>query len=81
MHEAYGPRARFEHFAADMLYAIAAKGTIDTDKTRRFGELLEDVYRNPFEKRKADPKRDMSASEIKDYLVQKIRKLREELEG
>lgn len=81
MHEAYGPRARFERFAADMLYAIAAKGSIDTDRTKRFGELLEDVYRNPFDKEKAAPAKNMSASEIKDYLVQKIRKLREELEG
>ena len=70
-----GHEARFERYAADMLYVIASGNRLDTDKAERFGKILEDVYRNPFEK----AKKLMTASEIKEYLIAKIDKTIKEM--
>ena len=66
-----GPRARFERYAAEMLYVIASKGQLDTDVAQRFGSILEEYYANPFEKKK--PAKKMSAADIKSYVSEKIR--------
>lgn len=66
---ANGQTARFERFAADMLYNIATGGHIDTNKVERFGRQLEEVYRNPFERKVQGPQ---TAAEIKQYLLDKL---------
>lgn len=67
--EVDGPRAKFERYAADMLYVVASKGQLDTDTAKRFGEILEEYYANPFEKKK----KKMSAADIKSYVSEKLR--------
>lgn len=69
--ETLGQRSRFERFAADMLYFAAAGKQIDTDRTPRFADQLESVFKNPFEK--AEKK--MTAEEIRQYTLNKIRGL------
>lgn len=71
-YEANGQRARFERFMAELMFRIAGGEHIDTECTKRFGEQLDVIYANPFEK-KAKP---MTASEIKDHILSKIRELR-----
>lgn len=65
----FSQRARFERFAADMLYIIAAGSRIDPDRTERFGKQVEDVFRNPFVKQVKKPE---TAAEIKEYMIKKI---------
>lgn len=67
--EVDGPRAKFERYAADMLYIIASKAQLDTDVARKFGDILDAYYGNPFEKKK----KKMTAAEAKDHIVKKIR--------
>lgn len=55
---------------------IATGQHIDPDKSRRFGEQLDAVYQNPF----VQPKREMSAGEIKEHLLERIRETRRALE-
>ena len=74
-----GQRARFERFAADMLYVIASGGHIDTDAIKRFGEQLDEIYANPFEKKASEKK--MTAADIKDHVASKIKGLLQEMEG
>ena len=77
-HEMLGPRARFERYAADMLYWIAAGKHIDPDRSPRFSDLIDDVYRNPFKKKKTEK---MTAEDIKQHLLQRIRETRMRLEA
>lgn len=76
--EALGQRARFERFAANMLYTIASGRNIDTDRVETFGAQLDEVYSNPFGKKKE--KGPQTAAEVKDYILDKIRKRIQELE-
>ena len=73
-------QARFERFAASMLYAIAAGSKIDTDKTEPFSRQVNDLYRNPFEE-KQQKKQPETAAEIKAYIRGKIRELRGKTNG
>ena len=74
-----GQMSRFERFAADMLYVITSGGHLDTDVVKRFGEQLDEIYANPFEKRVPDKK--MTAADIKDHVASKIKGLLQEMEG
>lgn len=71
-HEALGQRARFERYAASMLYAIAAGIKIDTDRVERFGAQVDKVYANPFVTKKQEPR---TAAEIKAHLIERIDEL------
>lgn len=61
---------------AEMVYVIASGEKIDMDRTKRFGVQLDEVYANPFEKKQQKP---TSAAEIKNYMLDKIAKLRKKL--
>lgn len=74
-HEANGQQARFERFMADMIFFLAGGQHIDTERTARFGEQLDKLYENPFEKKKQP----QTAAEIKAYILGKVRALREKL--
>lgn len=67
-HEALGHRARFERYAADLLYAIAAGKKIDTDRFERFGAQVDKVYANPFEAKE----KPMTAAEVKQHICERI---------
>ena len=67
-HDVLGQRGRFERFAAEMLYIMAAGAHIDTNRVERFGVQLDEIYRNPFEK-KEQP---MTAAEIKRYIIKRL---------
>lgn len=71
-HETMGQRARFERFAADMLYTIAAGAKVDTNRVTRFGVQLEEVYRNPFRKKAPELK---TAAEIIQHVCDRIDEL------
>jgi len=77
VYDVNGHRARFERYAADMLYVIASGNKLDTDKAERFGIVLEDFYRSPFSHKTGKLK---TAADIKAYLLQKIDETRERLE-
>lgn len=64
-----GQRARFERFAAEMLYFIAAGVRINTDRCERFSRQVEDLYANPFVKKKQEPR---TAAEITQYVAHRI---------
>lgn len=70
--------ARFERFAASMLYTIASGAKIDTDKTEPFWKQVEELYANPFERKAAQP---VTAEEIKAHVLKKIRELRGKRDG
>ena len=76
--ETMGQRARFERFAANMLYMIASGRNIDTDRVETFGAQLDEIYANPFGAKKE--KGPQTAAEVKDYILDKIRKRIQELE-
>ena len=67
-HETLGQRARFERYAAELLYMIAAGKRIDESRAERFGKQLEKYFVNPFDK----PRKEMTAAEIKDYIYAKV---------
>lgn len=69
-------QARFERFAADMLFSIASGIKIDAEKSPRFRVQIDEIYANPFEKKKAKNTKPMTADEIKQYIRGKIRALR-----
>lgn len=70
--ETLGLHARFERFAAKMLYAIAAGWKIDTERVPQFCEEIEKLYVNPFEKRVPQPQ---TAAEIKEYVLNRVEEL------
>ena len=74
-HERIGPRARFERYAADMLFWIASGKHIDDEKSPRFEEFIDSIYRNPF----GEKKKPMTAKDIKQHVLQKIQEARERL--
>ena len=43
-----GQTARFERFAADMLYMIASGRKYDMDAVEMFGKQVDEVWKNPF---------------------------------
>ena len=57
---------------ADLLFILASGQHIDPDRTPRFREILEDVYRNPFEKSVKQPE---TAEEIISYICGKVEEL------
>lgn len=74
IHEALGPRARFERFAADMLFEIAAGIKIDAKRSERFSKQIDEIYRNPFVPVKKSPK---TKDEIVNYIYQKVEEARQ----
>lgn len=73
-------QARFERFAASMMYALAAGIRIDTDKTEPFSHQVNDLYKNPFEEKNRQ-KQPTTAAEIKAHVLGKIRELRGRIDG
>ena len=71
-HEANGPGARFQRYMADMAYVIATGQKADEDKTPRFADIVEKIYKNPFEKQEKKPR---TAAEIKQHIIDKIDEL------
>ena len=67
-HDVAGHTARFERFAADLLYIIASGKHIDDLRTRKFGEQIEELYRNPFAKKN----RLNSADDVKKYILHRL---------
>jgi len=55
-----------------MLYTIAAGAKVDTNRVKRFGYQLEEVYRNPFKKRPPELK---TAAEIIQHVCDRIDEL------
>ncbi len=76
-HHANGREAQFDRFVANLLYVIASGKRIDDTRTPKFGKILEDLYENPFtkKKRKKQPK---TSAEIKNYICGRIQELIEE---
>ena len=74
MHEALGPRARFERYAADMLYMIAAGIKIDTKRSEKFSKQIDEIYRNPFVKVEKKPE---TKEDIVDYIYRKVEEARQ----
>ena len=70
-----GQRARFERFAADLLFTIASGKHIDDVRSVRFGKILDELYANPFEKKAKQPQ---TKAEITEYISKKISDLIEE---
>lgn len=64
-----GQRARFERYAANMLFIIASGQHVDVEQTPRFGTIVDEVYKNPFVKRE----KPMSAEDIRQYTLRKVR--------
>ena len=70
-HNVLGQTARFERFAAGLLFKLAAGQKIDPEKSEPFSAQVETIYSNPFEEqKKAEP---MTAAEIKSYLLEKMK--------
>ena len=53
--DVFGQRARWERYTANLLYVIASGQKIDANMATQFGELLDEVYANPFEERINEP--------------------------
>lgn len=53
--DVFGQRARWERYTANLLYVIASGQKIDENRAPQFGELLDEVYANPFEERIKEP--------------------------
>lgn len=68
-HEVVGQRARFERYAADMLFMLASGQRVDAEKTPRFVTIVDEIYRNPFVRRE----KPMSAEDIRKYTLRKVR--------
>lgn len=64
-----GAHARAERFVANMVYRIAAGQRIDPDATPMFGEQLDEVYANPFERLKKKKKQPQTFAEIREYVI------------
>ena len=64
-HEAFGLTARFQRYAAEMLFMIASGKKLDAERSTTFSEIVDKVYRNPFEKKIKTPQ---TAEEIKAYV-------------
>jgi len=66
-----GQTARFERFAANMLYVLAKGHRIDQEQVEPFGVQLDEIYRNPFRK----PEKEMTAEEIKKHVLDRLNAL------
>ena len=64
-----GQRARFERYAADMLYLIATGQRADPELLERFGAQVDEVYRNPFKRQRRQPQ---TAAEIREYIIMRL---------
>lgn len=67
-----GPEARWRRFTADLLHILAAGQHIDPERTPKYGEILNEIYHNPFEKKLPQPE---TAEEIKAYIVGRLEEL------
>lgn len=67
-----GQTARYERFMADLMFFVASGKHIDPEKSPRFAEQVEKVYRNPFKK----PQKPRTAAEVKEHILTRIRELR-----
>ena len=65
-----GQTARFQRYAAELLYVIAADRKIDPDRMPRFAEQVDEIYKNPFGETAKTKK--MSADEIKQHIWNKL---------
>lgn len=63
-----GQTARFERYAANLLYLIAAGRKIEQGELEPFGKQLDEIYRNPFKKMESE----MTAEEIRLSVVRKL---------
>lgn len=71
-HSALGQTARFERFAAEMLFYMASGRRIDPDRAERFSVQVDAIYANPFVPVKKQPQ---TAEEIKQYISGRIDEL------
>ena len=69
VHEVYGQTARFQRYAASMLYAIAGGQKIDMNRTEPFGRQIDDIYRNPFQRRGVGLQ---TRKEIEEYIIRRL---------
>lgn len=63
-----GQTARFERFAADMLYTIAAKRSFDADAVEMFGKQVDEVWKNPFKEKIPE----LTTEEIVEGIIGKL---------
>ena len=70
-HDVLGQRARFERFAADMLYILAAGEHIDANRAERFSVQVDRIYASPFAKA-GKQENEMSAEEIRQYIIKRL---------
>ena len=61
-----GQRARYERYVADLLYVLASGQHIDEVRTERFSKQIEEIHRNPFEKRESVS----TAEQIKNHVLE-----------
>lgn len=67
-----GPEARWRRYAADLLHIIASGKQIDMERTPRYGEILAEIYHDPFEKKVKAPE---TAAEITSYIVGRLEEI------
>ena len=53
---------------ASMIYVLAAGKNIDTQKSKTFSEIVDEIYANPFTRKG----KEMTAEEIKAYIVSRL---------
>lgn len=67
-----GQTSRWQRFTAELLYVMASGKRIDENKTERFGEILKEVYSDPFKKKTRQPE---TAQEIISYISGRVKEL------
>ena len=67
-HDVVGQTARFERYVADKVYAVASGMKLDPDRNMRFGEIVDELYKNPFKAKEEK----MSAKDIIDYYMERL---------
>lgn len=53
---------------ADLLYVLACGGHVDSNNATRFADIVDRVYKNPFEENKGP----QTTAEITQYILQKL---------
>lgn len=76
----FSQQARFERYTASLLHIMAAGEKIDTDRTEKFVNQVDEIYQNPFEIR-GKKSEQMTAAEIREYTLRKIRELKGKQNG
>ena len=67
-HEAMGPEARWRRHTAELLHILASGRRIDPDRTQTYGEILKEIYADPFRK----TEQPQTAAEIIGYIGKKL---------